>query len=49
VSEATDVAIAEESILKQLKASAWYADSALTKPLAAPIADAFREALESTD
>jgi hypothetical protein len=49
LSDVTDIAIAEESILKQPKEAAWYAETALTRPLAAPIADAFRESLKSAD
>jgi len=47
LSDPTDVAIAEEAVLGQPEASAWYAESALSRPLAAPIAEAFRSAKKS--
>lgn len=49
LSDPTDVAIAEESILNQPEAAAWYADRALERPLAAPIAEAFRTARDSQE
>jgi eukaryotic-like serine/threonine-protein kinase len=49
LSDPTDVAIAEESILGQPEASAWYAEPVLNRPLAAPIANAFRSAQKLAD
>jgi hypothetical protein len=47
LSDPTDAAIAEESILNQPRAAAWYAERALERPLAGPIAAGFRKALSS--
>jgi serine/threonine protein kinase len=49
LSDPTDVAIAEESILNQPRAASWYAERALDRALAAPIAEAFTNAQAAED
>jgi serine/threonine protein kinase len=49
LADRTDVAIAEESVLNNPAAAAWYAERALQHPLAEPVAKAFRGAQAASD